>query len=251
MTTANKRKQNCKNVYKEIERIKERRKGRRMKDPAFLVTSPSGSPPWCSSRASRSPHTRGSSFSSPPSATTFVVVTSTPSPSLVVTSTPSPSPVVASTPSLSPAVASIPSPSPTVASTSSPSPAIRSTLSPSPGITSTLPQTFVNQPPANENLNEEDPPLDDLPLIEPTNKGFHPSKTASKVITLTIKQQFHTPWVSWGAISQADKDIFFQRFKKDFEARLSQAMSEVGSTTGTSECTPLNPIEEERLRSRC
>ncbi|KAL2337735.1 hypothetical protein Fmac_012181 [Flemingia macrophylla] len=28
-------------------------------------------------------------------------------------------------------------------------------------------------------------------------------------------------------------------------------MSEVGSTTGTSECTPLNPIEEERLRSRC
>ncbi|KAL2344899.1 hypothetical protein Fmac_006184 [Flemingia macrophylla] len=39
--------------------------------------------------------------------------------------------------------------------------------------------------------------------------------------------------------------------QEDFEARLSQAMSEVGSTTGTSECTPLNPIEEERLRSRC
>ncbi|KAL2340540.1 hypothetical protein Fmac_008480 [Flemingia macrophylla] len=99
------------------------------------------------------------------------VVTPTPSPSPVVTSTPSPSPVVASTPSLSPTVASTPSPSPTVASTPSPSPAIRSTLSPSPGIASILPPTFVNQPPVDENLNEEDPPLDDLPLIEPTNKG--------------------------------------------------------------------------------
>ncbi|KAL2340442.1 hypothetical protein Fmac_008382 [Flemingia macrophylla] len=98
------------------------------------------------------------------------VVTSTLSPSPVVTSTPSPSPIVASTPSLSPALASTPSPSPTVASTPSPSPAIRSILSPSPGITSTLTPTFVNQPPANENINEEDPPLDDLPLIEPTNR---------------------------------------------------------------------------------
>ena len=42
---------------------------------------------------------------------------------------------------------------------------------------------------------------------------FYPSKIASKAITATIKQQFSEPWLTWGAIPKADRDIFFQRFK--------------------------------------
>ncbi|XP_020208856.1 uncharacterized protein LOC109793794 isoform X3 [Cajanus cajan] len=294
----------------------------------------------------------------------------------VVASRPSPFPVIGCMSSSSIAIRSTPSPSSGATSTPSPSPGATSTPSPSPNAIGT---PNVNPPPTSEDLNEEDPPLDDLPLIKPTRNGFLPSKTASTAITRTIKQQYHSPWVTWGEIPQADKDIFFQRFKRmvkwspehesnikknfnakashrlsemfmdarkknkkpdwigdrvwnsllehwnvptyrtkctqaqknrasekggsmhtcgsismnehairmekelgrpvhhdelfqqthirkdtgqfvddrsrrtheDFEARFSQAISEVGSTAGTSECTPLDPVEEDRLRSQC
>ncbi|XP_029129727.1 uncharacterized protein LOC114916666 isoform X1 [Cajanus cajan] len=96
---------------------------------------------------------------------------------------------------------------------SSPSVGIHSTPSPSPGVTSTPAPSPDDIGTPNEDLNDEDPPLDDLPLIKPTRNGFLPSKIASSAITRTIKQQYHAPWVTWGEIPPADKDIFFQRFK--------------------------------------
>ncbi|XP_020207680.1 uncharacterized protein LOC109792666, partial [Cajanus cajan] len=64
-------------------------------------------------------------------------------------------------------------------------------------------------------FNNEDPPVGSvLPMIEPCNDGFYPSRVASKAITLTIKQQFVEPWMTWGAMTEEQKDIFFQRFKK-------------------------------------
>ncbi|XP_020238873.1 uncharacterized protein LOC109817932 [Cajanus cajan] len=44
--------------------------------------------------------------------------------------------------------------------------------------------------------------------------GFYPSRVASKAITLTIKQQFIEPWMTWGVMTEEQKDIFCQRFKK-------------------------------------
>ncbi|XP_020211777.1 uncharacterized protein LOC109796520 [Cajanus cajan] len=42
-----------------------------------------------------------------------------------------------------------------------------------------------------------------------------------------------------------------RRTHEEFEARFSQAISEVGSTVGTSESTHLDPIDQDRLRSQC
>ncbi|KAL2344485.1 hypothetical protein Fmac_005770 [Flemingia macrophylla] len=52
-----------------------------------------------------------------------------------------------------------------------------------------------------------------LQIIEPCNDGFYPSRVASKAITKTIKQQYVQPWLSWGAMSDEEKNVFFQRFK--------------------------------------
>ncbi|XP_022641820.1 uncharacterized protein LOC106773017 [Vigna radiata var. radiata] len=43
---------------------------------------------------------------------------------------------------------------------------------------------------------------------------FYPSKTASKAITATIKQQFDKPWLTWRQIPNTDKGVFFESFKK-------------------------------------
>ncbi|XP_020206765.1 uncharacterized protein LOC109791830 [Cajanus cajan] len=45
--------------------------------------------------------------------------------------------------------------------------------------------------------------------------------------------------------------LIYEKTLEDFEARFSQVIFEVGSTIGTSERTPLDPIEEDRLRSQC
>ncbi|KOM29669.1 hypothetical protein LR48_Vigan743s000200 [Vigna angularis] len=71
-----------------------------------------------------------------------------------------------------------------------------------------------------------DPPLHDRPWIEPYGKGFIPSRVASQAITRSIKQQFLSPWPTWGAIPDDDKKPFWQRFQEEFSTRLSQVRSE-------------------------
>ncbi|XP_017431800.1 uncharacterized protein LOC108339169 [Vigna angularis] len=51
------------------------------------------------------------------------------------------------------------------------------------------------------------------PIITPIGGGFYPTKTASKAITATIKQQFDEPWLTWGQIPKSARDVFFDRFK--------------------------------------
>ncbi|KOM47479.1 hypothetical protein LR48_Vigan07g118300 [Vigna angularis] len=51
------------------------------------------------------------------------------------------------------------------------------------------------------------------PMITPVGGGFYPTKTASKAITATIKEQFDEPWLTWGAIPKSTRDVFFERFK--------------------------------------
>ncbi|KOM43272.1 hypothetical protein LR48_Vigan05g087600 [Vigna angularis] len=58
-----------------------------------------------------------------------------------------------------------------------------------------------------------DPPLHDRPWIEPYGKGFIPSRIASQAITRSIKQQFLSPWPTWGAISNDDRKPFWERFQ--------------------------------------
>ncbi|XP_047148209.1 uncharacterized protein LOC124820541 [Vigna umbellata] len=52
------------------------------------------------------------------------------------------------------------------------------------------------------------------PMITPVGGGFYPTKTASKAITATIKQQFDEPWLTWGSIPKSTRDVFFERFKR-------------------------------------
>ncbi|KOM52105.1 hypothetical protein LR48_Vigan09g076400 [Vigna angularis] len=58
-----------------------------------------------------------------------------------------------------------------------------------------------------------DPALHDRPWIEPYGKGFIPSRVASQAITRSIKQQFLSPWPTWGAIPDDDKKSFWERFQ--------------------------------------
>ncbi|XP_022634674.1 uncharacterized protein LOC111241363 [Vigna radiata var. radiata] len=61
--------------------------------------------------------------------------------------------------------------------------------------------------------DDVDPPLHDRPWIEPYGKGFIPSRIASQPITRIIKQQYLTPWPTWGAIPIDDRKPFWERFK--------------------------------------
>ncbi|KOM26544.1 hypothetical protein LR48_Vigan292s000100 [Vigna angularis] len=58
-----------------------------------------------------------------------------------------------------------------------------------------------------------DQPLHDRPWIESYGKGFIPSRVASQAITRSIKQQFLSPWPTWGAIPDDDKKPFWERFQ--------------------------------------
>ncbi|KAG4926591.1 hypothetical protein JHK85_053077 [Glycine max] len=107
----------------------------------------------------------------------------------------------------------------------------------------------------------------------------------SKGCDFAIRQQFGQPWPTWGVIPKDHQELFFQRFKseelgrsvyvdeifqqthfrkdngqfvddrsrkthEEFEARLSQARSDAASSVGESQLTPLDPAEEQRLRSQ-
>ncbi|KOM31218.1 hypothetical protein LR48_Vigan01g077300 [Vigna angularis] len=61
-----------------------------------------------------------------------------------------------------------------------------------------------------------DPPLHDRPWIEPYGKGFIPSRVASQAITQSIKQQYLSPWPTWGVIPVDDKKPFWEHFKGSF-----------------------------------
>ncbi|KOM38320.1 hypothetical protein LR48_Vigan03g170200 [Vigna angularis] len=75
--------------------------------------------------------------------------------------------------------------------------------------------------PDSSDAEDLDPPLHDRPWIEPYGKGV-----ASQAITRSIKQQFLSPWPTWGAIPHDDRKPFWQRFQEDFSTRLSQVRSE-------------------------
>ncbi|KAG4980734.1 hypothetical protein JHK82_033982 [Glycine max] len=165
-------------------------------------------------------------------------------------------------------------PSPSSIDARGPSSVPTSTPSPSPVV--------ANMPIDEDatNLAMEDPPS--LMIVI----WFHPSKVVAKAVTLSIRQQFDQHWPTWGAIPKDHQELFFQRFKseelgrsvyvdevfqqthlrkdigqfvddrsrqthEEFETTLSQVRSDVASSVGESQLTPLDPAEEQRLRSRC
>ncbi|KAL5142394.1 hypothetical protein HKD37_09G025583 [Glycine soja] len=129
--------------------------------------------------------------------------------------------------------------------------------------------------PSSSHVNAPKPSL--VPASTPSPSFVDargPSPVAAKAVTLSIRQQFGQPWPTWGAIPKEHQELFFQRFKleelgrsvyvdevfqqthlrkdtEEFEARLSQARSDAASSVGKSQLTPLDPAEEQRLRSRC
>ncbi|KAL2334158.1 hypothetical protein Fmac_015371 [Flemingia macrophylla] len=105
------------------------------------------------------------------------------------------------------------------------------------------------------------PPGAILPVIEPYKDGFFPSRVASKAITQTVKQQYIHPWLTWGAMSDEEKEISFMSYfgaesyislnwREDFEKIFSQAKSEAASCGGGSESSPLDPGVEEKIRNQ-
>ncbi|XP_052723730.1 uncharacterized protein LOC128193692 [Vigna angularis] len=80
-------------------------------------------------------------------------------------------------------------------------------IAPSPGIEDAYPHSSS----AANNMEECS---NSRPMITPVGGGFYPTKTASKVITATIKEQFDEPWLTWGAIPKSTRDVFFERFKR-------------------------------------
>ncbi|BAT92690.1 hypothetical protein VIGAN_07149500 [Vigna angularis var. angularis] len=75
-----------------------------------------------------------------------------------------------------------------------------------------LVQTMQIHIPVQANYVEEC--FNSRPMITPVGGGFYPTKTASKAITATIKQQFDEPWLTWGSIPKSTRDVFFERFKR-------------------------------------
>ncbi|KOM34782.1 hypothetical protein LR48_Vigan02g093200 [Vigna angularis] len=107
-----------------------------------------------------------------------------------------------------------PPPTPTV---QPPTPAVDPTPTPAVDPTPT-PTVHPSTTPATDPLpplffNCYHPPLHDRPWIESYGKGFIPSRVASQAITRSIKQQFLSPWPTWGTIPDDDKKPFWQRFQ--------------------------------------
>jgi len=42
---------------------------------------------------------------------------------------------------------------------------------------------------------------------------FHPRRVVSQPITMSIEQQYREPWLTWGSMIGADREIFYQSFK--------------------------------------
>ncbi|XP_052736724.1 uncharacterized protein LOC128197913 [Vigna angularis] len=143
------------------------------------------------------------STSQPTTPTSTSTARSVPPPLVVPAFTPTPHEVPTSTPtpyqvpphgmaSLSPNVGSNPS-TPT-------------NIAPSPG-------TDDANPHSNSAANYVEECSNSRPMITPVGGGFYPTKTASKAITATIKQQFDEPWLTWGSIPKSTRDVFFEHFK--------------------------------------
>ncbi|KOM48316.1 hypothetical protein LR48_Vigan07g202000 [Vigna angularis] len=129
-----------------------------------------------------------------------------------------PTPTPAVHPSTTPAIDPLPPP---VIITPTPPPVVI-TPTPVPDPTSipsssVIPPSDTVTPSADQDSSVDaevlDPPLHDRPWIEPYGKGFIPSRVASQAITRSIKQQFLSPWPTWGAIPDDDKKPFWQRFQ--------------------------------------
>ncbi|KOM25009.1 hypothetical protein LR48_Vigan45s001100 [Vigna angularis] len=116
-------------------------------------------------------------------------------------------------------------------------------IAPSPGIVDVDPHFSSPN-------NDEEECSNSRPMITPVGGGFYPTRTASKAITATIRQRFDEPWLTWGQIPKETRDVFFDRFKEQFQAEFTKIRSETASV-GASACSPLDPAEEERLRNRC
>ncbi|KOM43562.1 hypothetical protein LR48_Vigan05g116700 [Vigna angularis] len=173
----------------------------------------------------------------------------TPTPSVDPTPTPvvHPSTTPATDP-LPPPVIITPSPPPVVIThTSVPDP----TFIPS---SSVIPPSDTVIPSADQDSSGDgdgeglDPPLHDRPWIEPYGKGFIPSRVASQAITRSIKQQFLSPWPTWGAIPDDDKKPFWQRFQEDFSMSLSQVRSEHESAPTPDDA---NNADDDIRRTQC
>ncbi|KOM28310.1 hypothetical protein LR48_Vigan520s000200 [Vigna angularis] len=137
-----------------------------------------------------------------------------PTPTPAVDPTPTPAIHPSTTPAtdpLPPPVIITPTPPPMIIT---PTPVPEPTSIPS---SSVIPPSDTVTPSADQDSSGDgeglDPPLHDRPWIEPYGKGFIPSRVASQAITRSIKQQFQSPWPTWGAIPDDDKKPFWQRFQ--------------------------------------
>ncbi|KAG5054441.1 hypothetical protein JHK85_006951 [Glycine max] len=157
-------------------------------------------------------------------------------------------------------------PSPSLVHARGPSSVPTSTPSPSPAI--------ANMPTDEDatNLAMEDHPLNDCPMIMLINGAPKKSRAFEKGVCMhtggSISLQDHVIRLSEELGQSVYVDDVFQQthLRKDtgqfvndrsrqtheeFEARLSQARSDTTSSVGESQLTPLDPTEEQRLRSRC
>ncbi|XP_022631378.1 splicing factor 3A subunit 2-like [Vigna radiata var. radiata] len=142
-----------------------------------------------------------------------------PSPTTAVHPPPTPPTPVIHLPPPTPAVRPPPPPTPAAEPVPPPPPVII-TLTPSPHPTS-IPSSSSRPPsetatPCADSTSDGDgvdPPLHDRPWIEPYGKRFIPSRVASQAITRVIKQQYLTPWPTWGSIPIDNRKSFWERFK--------------------------------------
>ncbi|KOM42859.1 hypothetical protein LR48_Vigan05g046300 [Vigna angularis] len=75
--------------------------------------------------------------------------------------------------------------------------------------------TVDADPHSSSAANDVEECSNSCPMITPVGGGFYPTRTASKAITATIKQQFDEPWLTWGQISKPTRDFFLDRFKRN------------------------------------
>ncbi|KOM48157.1 hypothetical protein LR48_Vigan07g186100 [Vigna angularis] len=94
-------------------------------------------------------------------------------------------------------------------------------LSPNVGSNPSTPRNFAASPGiadadphSSSAANNMEECSNSRPIITPIGGGFYPTKTASKAITATIKEQFDEPWLTWGSIPKSTRDVFFERFKR-------------------------------------
>ncbi|KOM27451.1 hypothetical protein LR48_Vigan406s026100 [Vigna angularis] len=94
-------------------------------------------------------------------------------------------------------------------------PSTPTNIAPSPGIVDQLPQILHHHLVQWMQIHiPVQPPMTWKNVPTVVQWFFYPTKTASKAITATIKQQFDEPWLTWGQIPKTVRDVFFDRFKR-------------------------------------